>query len=198
MSWSFLLSLTLWLDSIRSDLLRPGSICTFILRTTETGKKSCRASSVFIFSSSNSLTFERGAKKCTNQNIIHLFHHLLGKHPDCPVCILHKEIESNCDEAGEEKNGWQQLPIIENLIKDKMAMPILFSLSAASSSSWATFLKIWILADSISVWNLTRCRLSAPRERSSAAACTWWSSQSTWAPTGCPSSPSRCPTHCSG
>ena len=32
---------------------------TFMLRTTETGKKSCRASSVFIFSSSNSLTFKK-------------------------------------------------------------------------------------------------------------------------------------------
>ena len=30
-----------------------------MLRTTETGKKSCRASSVFIFSSSNSLTFKK-------------------------------------------------------------------------------------------------------------------------------------------
>ena len=86
-------------------------------------------------------------------------------------------------------------------MKDKIAIPILFSLSAASSSSWATFLHITTIK-LIQDWfwfalkeNLTRCRLSTLQGRSSAAACTWWSSRSTWAPTGCPSSPSRCPTH---
>ena len=40
-------------------------------------------------------------KKDDKKYFSHLFHHLLSKHPNCPVGVLHKEIESNRDEAGD-------------------------------------------------------------------------------------------------
>ena len=197
---------------------------TFMLRTTETGKKSCRASSVFIFSSSNSLTF----KKRTRPSKTFLYKN--QPFPSPPWQILEwSSVHSLQRSKKQPWWGWRgQRQMLDSLHQNHLdssthwvslivgnglsinwwskpdegqdgnanSLLIISCIKFILSNIPASLRKIYLHIFRND--SLTRCHLSIPRGRFSTAACTCWLSQSTSALTGCLWSPSRCPTHCSG
>ena len=91
------------------------------------------------------------------------------------------------------------------LIKDKMAIPIIFSWSAAFSSSWATLLRCDVKGERYlfekhfdnQIQVLTQYHLWVPPEHSWVASCTRWLSWNTWERCECHWILCQDPEHCS-